>query len=60
MLHDDQKFKVKNFGLNGKTMMKLKGSAYEETQDYKDALDFKPDIVVLMLGTNDSKEDFWN
>ncbi|MDT0553061.1 GDSL-type esterase/lipase family protein [Urechidicola vernalis] len=49
-------YKVQNFGVSGVTLLKNGGQPYWETQAYKDALKFKPDIVYIKLGTNDSKK----
>ncbi len=46
-------FKVGNFGLSGSTMMPG-FFPYYGSEEHKAALAFEPDIVVLMLGTNDS------
>lgn len=46
---------VKNYGVSGTTMMKLGDRPYEKRAEYKAALDAKPDVVVIALGTNDSK-----
>jgi lysophospholipase L1-like esterase len=46
---------VRNFGHNGATLLKKGDLPYWSQKDYTDALAFAPDIVVIMLGTNDSK-----
>lgn len=51
-------FWVKNFGLNGATILNSGDKPYADKTVYKESLAFQPDIVVLMLGTNDTKE--WN
>ena len=48
-------FEVKNFGLSGRTMISKSPSAWTKTQQYKDALAYQPDVVLIKLGTNDSK-----
>lgn len=48
-------FEVKNFGVSGRTMISKSPSAWTKTQQYKDALAYQPDIVLIKLGTNDSK-----
>jgi lysophospholipase L1-like esterase len=50
---------VKNFGVGGRTILKKGDYPYWETQDYKDALAFQPDLVFIKLGTNDSKPQNW-
>ncbi len=46
-------YDVRNFGEGGSTVISTSGSAYINTQKYKDSLDFAPDVVFIMLGTND-------
>jgi lysophospholipase L1-like esterase len=52
------KWKVHNFGEGGTTMLKAGDHPYWDTQSLPDALRFKPDVVIIMLGTNDTKP--WN
>jgi len=46
---------VRNFGVSGATLLKKGDKPYFKQQACADALAFAPDIVVIMLGTNDSK-----
>ena len=48
-------FEVRNFGVSGRTMISKSPSAWTNTQQYKDALAYQPDVVLIKLGTNDSK-----
>lgn len=48
-------FEVKNFGVSGTTLLKKGNDPYWRTKAYNDALESKPDIVFIKLGTNDSK-----
>jgi acyl-CoA thioesterase-1 len=48
-------WEVKNFGVSGMTMMNKGDRPYQQRPEYKAALDSKPDVVVIALGTNDSK-----
>lgn len=50
---------VKNFGLSARTMLNKGDCPYMNEPAWKDAQDFKPDIVVIKLGTNDSKPHNW-
>jgi lysophospholipase L1-like esterase len=50
-----ERWEVRNFGVSGTTMMKKGDRPYVERPQYRTALDYKPDIVVIALGTNDSK-----
>lgn len=50
---------VQNFGVNGATMLKKSDLPYWTTKAWVDAKAFNPNIVVLKLGTNDSKPRNW-
>ena len=49
-------YNVRNFGLSARTMMNSGDLPYMNESIWQDALAFNPDVVVIMLGTNDSKE----
>ena len=57
LLGDD--WKVGNFGLSGTTLMNSGNKPYQKCGKFKGALEFKPDVVVIMLGTNDTKPNNW-
>ena len=46
---------VGNFGKGGCTLLKQGDFPYEKDPLYQEALKFRPDAVILMLGTNDTK-----
>ncbi len=48
------KYKVENFGVRGRSIGKKTKLCYTKEKAYKASLEFKPDIVVIMLGTNDA------
>ena len=50
---------VKNFGVSARTMLNKGDYPYINELAWKDALAFKPDIVIIKLGTNDSKPENW-
>lgn len=50
---------VKNFGVSARTMLNKGDFPYMKEKAWQDALAFKPDIVVIKLGTNDSKPHNW-
>ena len=50
---------VKNFGVSARTMLNKGDFPYMKELAWRDALAFKPDIVVIKLGTNDSKPHNW-
>ena len=50
---------VKNFGVSGRTMLNNGDLPYMKEKAWADAQAFKPDVVVIKLGTNDSKPQNW-
>ncbi|MFH0760033.1 MAG: GDSL-type esterase/lipase family protein [Bacteroidota bacterium] len=53
------KYDVRNFGVSGATLLKKGDYPYWQRTEYKAALEFNPDIVIIKLGTNDSKLQNW-
>lgn len=53
------KYETKNFGVSGATLLKQGDMPYWKQPAFKQAADYAPDIVVLKLGTNDSKPQNW-
>lgn len=52
-------YQVRNFGVSGATLLKQGDKPYIKQKAYTDAIEFKPDIVVIKLGTNDTKPQNW-
>lgn len=52
-------YTVKNFGVSGRTLLSKGNFPYIETKAFEEALAFNPDIVIIKLGTNDSKDFNW-
>ena len=50
---------VRNFGVGARTMLNKGDHPYMKELAWRDALAFNPDIVVIKLGTNDSKTANW-
>ena len=50
---------VKNFGVSARTMLNKGDYPYMNEMAWQDALAFKPDVVIIKLGTNDSKPYNW-
>ena len=50
---------VKNFGVSARTLLNKGDHPYMNEKAYQDALAFNPNIVVIKLGTNDSKSFNW-
>jgi acyl-CoA thioesterase I len=48
-------YDVRNFGVSGATMLHNGNLPYVKQKAHAEAVAFKPDIVIIMLGTNDSK-----
>jgi acyl-CoA thioesterase-1 len=62
--YDDQ-WRTVNFGVGGATLLRNGDKPYVEQSKYYQVLEAKPDVVIIMLGTNDSipwnwmyKDDF--
>lgn len=48
-------YNVMNFGKSGATARDSADDPYRKTDEYRGAMLFKPDIAIIMLGSNDSK-----
>jgi len=48
-------YEVQNFGLSGATLLRNGNRPYWKTNEYPNAKKFNPNIVVIKLGSNDSK-----
>ncbi len=54
-----EQYEVGNFGLSGATLLRRGHRPYVETEQFKQALAFKGDIVVIHLGVNDTDPRDW-
>ena len=54
-----EKWVVGNFARSGATLVRKSPRPFHEQPEYKDALAFRANIVVLQLGTNDTKRETW-
>lgn len=52
-------YKVANFGLSGATLLDHGHRPYRLTEEYPASLEYKPDIVVIHLGINDTDPRNW-
>jgi len=50
---------VGNFGMIGHTLQSSGDFPYEISRPYRNSGEFAPDLVLIMLGTNDSKPKNW-
>ena len=53
-------YEVRNFGVSGTTMMKASSTSYWNTGNFTNSSNYLPNIVIIMLGTNDSKTFNWS
>jgi len=52
-------YEVRNYGIGGRTLLKKGDYPYWNEAKYAEVLGWQPDIVVIKLGTNDSKPQNW-
>ena len=52
-------YEVKNFGVSGTTMLKKGDNPYWQRKEFTNVKAFLPDIIIIKLGTNDSKPQNW-
>lgn len=52
-------YEVGNFGVSGRTLLKKGDFPYWQEKKYQAALAMEPAIVIIMLGTNDTKPQNW-
>ncbi len=53
------RFDVRNFGRSGATASRTGDLPYWTTEEFTKATEFQPDVVILKLGTNDTKPQNW-
>lgn len=53
------KFIVHNYGVSGRTLLKKGDHPYWNEDAYQQARGWQPDLVIIMLGTNDTKQQNW-
>jgi acyl-CoA thioesterase I len=53
------RYDVRNFGVNGATLQKQGDKPYWNETAFREVSEFDPQVVVLMLGTNDTKPQNW-
>lgn len=52
-------YEVKNFGVSGRTLLRKGDYPYWNEPQFQQAKDFQPDVLLIKLGTNDSKPQNW-
>ena len=55
-----QDYDVRNFGYNDASARFDADTPYVKKRVYRDSIDWNPDIVLIMLGTNDTKRRNWD
>lgn len=54
-----ERFCVRNFGVNAHAVQRAADFPYRDSEAFRSSGAFDPDIVLIMLGTNDSRGDNW-
>ena len=54
-----EEFTVKNFGVSGSTLLKNGDKPYWEEDQFEAAKVFKAEVLIIKLGTNDTKPQNW-
>lgn len=52
-------YHVGNFGISARTLLRKGNLPYTQESVWRDAREFLPNVVVLKLGTNDTKPENW-
>lgn len=52
-------YEVRNFGVSGSTMLRDGDHPYTATPQFTEAREYLPQVVIIALGTNDSKPQNW-
>lgn len=53
------RFDVRNLGRNGSTASSTGDLSYRSTDEFKALQEFRPEVVILAFGTNDTKPQNW-
>ena len=51
---------IQNYGVSGRTMLRNTDKAIWDEIKFRNALEFVPDVCVILLGTNDSHPEYWD
>jgi acyl-CoA thioesterase-1 len=54
------KYSVLNFGMSGTTLQKETDFSYWKCKEFTNVFAERPNIIIVKLGTNDTKKAFWN
>ncbi|MCC9167000.1 GDSL-type esterase/lipase family protein [Pontibacter harenae] len=54
-----EEYEVHNYGVSGRTLLKKGNLPYWKEAKYQEVLAWNPDVVIIKLGTNDTKPQNW-
>ena len=54
-----KQWQVNNFGVSARTLLRKGNLPYWKEKAFTNALSYSPDVVIILLGTNDSKPQNW-
>lgn len=54
-----EQYEVRNYGMGGRTLLKKGDYPFWNEAKYEEVLAWNPDIVIIKLGTNDTKPQNW-
>jgi len=54
-----EKWQVTNFGVSGATLLRKGDKPYDKQGAFQSALAYKPNVLIIKLGTNDTKPQNW-
>jgi len=57
---EQESYDVANFGKSATSALKTAKQPYTLTEEYQKSLEFEPDVLFIMFGTNDIKYENWN
>lgn len=52
------RFEIKNYGIGGSTVMRCSDMPFRDKWGYIDSIADRPDLVILMMGTNDCNREY--
>ena len=55
-----RRYEVTNYGVSGRTLLDIPGKSYRDTGYINEVKAGLPDILIVMLGSNDSRSGRWN
>ena len=59
-INKTEHYEVIDYARSAQCVLKKQPCTYSDSAEFQMALNSKPDIVTIMLGTNDAFEDMWD